>query len=736
MNLKADLYLNQDGVKGGEAELKWLYPNGMEIEDGEDKRFTVDTIDETSITLLINSAEKHDNGIYTCVSTFEDGTEKRVTVKINVVRKEKNIIIAGFQVQGVASRFDWLIFFPPSRFQLLPLLGFQKRVSMRQLAPPPASPVWWRGIRNLTSTGPDNVRANPGAASVDIIMETPKPIEGAEILRYKLQWREEEGRSQWRTTTVEANNSLTIAGLLSDTSYEVRVAAINKIGEGGFSEQNKVRTLASIALSVSEKPGVGTGGIVGIVMVIFLVLLVAVDTTCYFTNHCGLMMCIAVNLLGKRPPGAKGLDEEERNVSTVQRMSEDIHRIRGHRQTLEQLTRKAEVEVGFGGTPASGGSAGPEPQILDLIRSHPPNHMLGALEDLASRRQAALREKTARINVSRDVLALRFCYESQRLQDVSEEQELLPSVKWLLQEGWSGVEESGVSLVALVSQERELSALLDTKRKESALVLAGDSQVALGVFDLELQLSMVKALRDCLQKQCQDWAETARGKQGAILALQHKWQSIMDFRQLVDKKQEQIRGLIKGNSTAKAELVKVKAEDRLQCHQRDVALGAQGMHSAVSTELRQFGGVSLAALSRRNMDGCLTCTAEDWASCLGTETTCDASVTSCVSAISTVLTGGGKRVTKVFRSCYPTALCDKPVSFNVTTSSGHVSLKCCQTDSCNTEHVTGEYRTWGGWVCLTVQPSFHTYATAPGLIEISRFNGTLSSKNQPTGMGK
>ncbi|KAK6469732.1 phospholipase A2 inhibitor and Ly6/PLAUR domain-containing protein-like [Huso huso] len=85
---------------------------------------------------------------------------------------------------------------------------------------------------------------------------------------------------------------------------------------------------------------------------------------------------------------------------------------------------------------------------------------------------------------------------------------------------------------------------------------------------------------------------------------------------------------------------------------------------------------------------CLTCTAEDWASCLGTETTCDASVSSCVSAISTVLTGGGERVSKVFRSCYPTALCDKPVSFNVTTSSGHVSLKCCHTDSCNTEHVT------------------------------------------------
>ncbi|KAK6469731.1 neural cell adhesion molecule 1-B-like [Huso huso] len=423
-------------VKGGEAEMKWLYPNGMEIEDGEDKRFTVETIDETTITLLINSAEKHDNGIYTCVSTFEDGTAKRVTVNINVVPpptariSEESVNATAGSTSSITCvvegdpqpHINWTRNGRPikakhGRFgfnsdqSVLTIYAVEKtdegqytciatnkinsssanvtlHVSVKpevqlerskEARPQESTSItcnatgdplptmhWVRkgnklvpdsrteisqqplsstltlqkvepsdgGIYTCVATSPvgedrrdvivqtipftpDNVRANPGAASVDIIMEMPKPIEGAEILRYKLQWREEEGRSQWSTTTVEANNSLTIAGLLSDTSYEVRVAAINKIGEGGFSAQNKVRTLASIALSVSEKPGVGTGGIVGIVMVIFLVLLVAVDTTCYFTNHCGLMMCIAVNLLGKRPPGAKGLDEEERNVSTV-----------------------------------------------------------------------------------------------------------------------------------------------------------------------------------------------------------------------------------------------------------------------------------------------------------------------------------------------------------------------------------------------------------------------------------
>lgn len=49
----------------------------------------------------------------------------------------------------------------------------------------------------------------------------------------------------------------------------------------------------------------------GILIVIFVLLLVVVDITCYFLNKCGLLMCIAVNLCGKAGPGAKGKDMEE-----------------------------------------------------------------------------------------------------------------------------------------------------------------------------------------------------------------------------------------------------------------------------------------------------------------------------------------------------------------------------------------------------------------------------------------
>lgn len=68
--------------------------------------------------------------------------------------------------------------------------------------------------------------------------------------------------------------------------------------------------LASKA-STSPTAGLGTAAIVGILIVVFVLLLVAVDVTCYFLNKCGLLMCIAVNLCGKSGPGAKGKDMEE-----------------------------------------------------------------------------------------------------------------------------------------------------------------------------------------------------------------------------------------------------------------------------------------------------------------------------------------------------------------------------------------------------------------------------------------
>lgn len=45
----------------------------------------------------------------------------------------------------------------------------------------------------------------------------------------------------------------------------------------------------------------------GIIVVVFILLLLAVDVTCYFVNKCGLIMC----LCGKSGTGTKGHGLEE-----------------------------------------------------------------------------------------------------------------------------------------------------------------------------------------------------------------------------------------------------------------------------------------------------------------------------------------------------------------------------------------------------------------------------------------
>lgn len=69
-------------------------------------------------------------------------------------------------------------------------------------------------------------------------------------------------------------------------------------------------------LAVS-KPGLGKGAVVGIVMLIFLVLLIAVDATCCYTNRCGMLMFLAVKLFGQKVPGSKGMEEGDSNGTTM-----------------------------------------------------------------------------------------------------------------------------------------------------------------------------------------------------------------------------------------------------------------------------------------------------------------------------------------------------------------------------------------------------------------------------------
>ncbi|NXY23391.1 NCAM1 protein, partial [Atrichornis clamosus] len=266
-----------------------------------------------------------------------------------------------------------------------------------------------------TPSSPSIGRVEPYSSSAQVEFDEPEATGGVPILKYKAEWRAL-GEGEWHSRLYDAKEAnvegvVTITGLRPETTYAVRLSAVNgkgvgeislpsefktqpvrepsapklegHIGEDGNSikvnvikqddggspirhylikykakhsqewkpeirlpsgsdhvmlksldwnadyevyviaenQQGKskpahyaFRTSAQptvLPASTSPTSGLGTAAIIGILVVVFVALLVAVDVTCYFLNKCGLLMCIAVNLCGKSGPGAKGKDMEE-----------------------------------------------------------------------------------------------------------------------------------------------------------------------------------------------------------------------------------------------------------------------------------------------------------------------------------------------------------------------------------------------------------------------------------------
>uniref|UniRef100_A0A8C3XQR2 Neural cell adhesion molecule 1 n=1 Tax=Chelydra serpentina TaxID=8475 RepID=A0A8C3XQR2_CHESE len=136
---------------------------------------------------------------------------------------------------------------------------------------------------------------------------------GSPIRHYLIKYKAHSSDWKPEIRLPSGSDHVMLKSLDWNAEYEVYVIAENQQGKSKPAHY-AFRTSAQptvIPASTSPTSGLGTAAIVGILIVIFVLLLVAVDITCYFLNKCGLLMCIAVNLCGKSGPGAKGKDMEE-----------------------------------------------------------------------------------------------------------------------------------------------------------------------------------------------------------------------------------------------------------------------------------------------------------------------------------------------------------------------------------------------------------------------------------------
>ncbi|KRX57456.1 Neural cell adhesion molecule 1, partial [Trichinella sp. T9] len=170
---------------------------------------------------------------------------------------------------------------------------------------------------------PDGNQCSPA----NCLIEWDEPNDGgSDILGYDIQYQSLGSLDSQSTTPVDENRWLVtdtvpptekfiiLRNLDPTSAYIVRIKARNDEGYSNW-EQTFFETTAETWTST---PSITAGGIVAIVFFVLLIIFIIVDVSCYYINHCGLLMCVCVNLCGKTPPDvkAKEIALEEGQISS------------------------------------------------------------------------------------------------------------------------------------------------------------------------------------------------------------------------------------------------------------------------------------------------------------------------------------------------------------------------------------------------------------------------------------
>uniref|UniRef100_A0AAX7TUM2 Neural cell adhesion molecule 1b n=1 Tax=Astatotilapia calliptera TaxID=8154 RepID=A0AAX7TUM2_ASTCA len=136
---------------------------------------------------------------------------------------------------------------------------------------------------------------------------------GSPILHYLIRYKPVQS-SEWKPEIrlPSVSDHIVLSGLEWDTEYNIYVVAENQKGKSqpatmSFRTSSEPEAIPATQGCSSSPLSMGIMLWAGILVVVFILLLLAVDVTCYFVNKCGLIMC----LCGKSGTGTKGHNLEE-----------------------------------------------------------------------------------------------------------------------------------------------------------------------------------------------------------------------------------------------------------------------------------------------------------------------------------------------------------------------------------------------------------------------------------------
>ncbi|XP_035478599.2 neural cell adhesion molecule 1b isoform X5 [Scophthalmus maximus] len=188
-------------------------------------------------------------------------------------------------------------------------------------------------VHNTFRFSPDVTEGNPNPPKIEGALQ-PKGNSlkvslikqddgGSPIIHYLVRYKPIQA-SEWKPEIRLPSSSeyVVFSGLEWDTEYNVFVVAENQKGKSQPATMSfRTSTEPDAIPDLSDEAALSMGIMLwaGILVVVFILLLLAVDVTCYFVNKCGLIMC----LCGKSGTGTKGHNLEEGKAAFVKDESKE-----------------------------------------------------------------------------------------------------------------------------------------------------------------------------------------------------------------------------------------------------------------------------------------------------------------------------------------------------------------------------------------------------------------------------
>uniref|UniRef100_A0A3Q2YI19 Neural cell adhesion molecule 1b n=1 Tax=Hippocampus comes TaxID=109280 RepID=A0A3Q2YI19_HIPCM len=235
--------------------------------------------------LQVTPVSENDFGSYNCTASNEMGTEAKEFVLIQAEVPSSPFIneVSPFSTTALVQ------FEEPESTGGVPVLKYKATWRMQDRG------SWSHRIYELKDGNPSPPRLEGALQPIGNSLKvswTKQDDGGLPILHYLIE------SSHWKPEIRMPSDSdyVILSGLEWDTIYDISVVAENQKGK---SEQANLDEDAAFPMGIMLWAG--------ILVVAFVLLLLAVDVTCYFVNKCGLIMC----LCGKSASGTKGKDLEE-----------------------------------------------------------------------------------------------------------------------------------------------------------------------------------------------------------------------------------------------------------------------------------------------------------------------------------------------------------------------------------------------------------------------------------------